>query len=332
MKYSPAVVFFISIPICIFVLLTERYFGIDEFFHPDARTYIETSELIVDHIVAASAFSILNHGYYILTWLLDSNVNLLISLNIFIFSLTNFYLIKYYNKYIDHADIVSKPQISHFLFLIVVFNPYRLHISVHVLKDTIIIFLLLMVVVQAMAKKVAFAPFLLTFRIIAVGYFLIFIQRKYAYLILFTLGLMAVFLGGDLSEVLLDWNSTELSFREFDAVPTFQDFGLFGILLRAAVWPLFALSGTYAVISPAILYFPLAFGVASMQAWSLFVFRKFCITFEVFVVLSALSVVAPGFVSYNRYCLPVISVLPIVFLALRSRRYEQLQLARVGGS
>jgi hypothetical protein len=138
--------------------------------------------------------------------------------------------------------------------------------------------------------------------------------------------IFTLILFGDLvGDALSGTNDIELNFREFDRVPTFKDYGLIGVALRAIIWPILTLSGGYAIISPALLYFPLAIGVFSLQIWSIISFRKFAITLEVYIVLAILSVLAPGFVSYNRYCLPVVVVLPIILLIQQRRQGENVR-------
>lgn len=131
---------------------------------------------------------------------------------------------------------------------------------------------------------------------------------------------------------LLGQNALEMTFREADRVPTFQNLGLLGVFIRAIVWPFFNLTGIYALISPSILYFPVAIGAFMIQFWSYIVFRKFAITPMVFCVMALIAMLVPGYASYIRYCFPILIVTPLLMMkaypliyhsAANSQRHEK---------
>ncbi len=316
MKLSPIIIFFLSLLASLLVLVIERLVGIDMYFHPDALTYLQTSGMIVRLIEINGFMNALNNGYYIMVWALNYNPTLLISINIFLFCLTNMILYAAYEKLSAVPGLFRSN--STFLFLLVILNPYRLHISSHILKDTVIIFFYIAAVCSIVAGgRFAYAKYiapLLVFRLVSALYFVVFLNRKLLYATIVIGLIIAVIFGDLLTERLLELNDTELSFREFDNVPTFKNLGIIGVVIRALVWPLFVLSGAYLVISPAVLYIPLAVGVALLQIWSFVSFRRPAITLEAYTVLGLLSVLAPGFVSYNRYCLPVVVAMPILVM------------------
>ena len=81
--YNPFLIFSLSILACLFVLSIERLAGIGWDFHPDANTYITMSN------GAAASFGILNYlgnFFYVLVDMMNSEVWLLITFNIFIYS------------------------------------------------------------------------------------------------------------------------------------------------------------------------------------------------------------------------------------------------------
>ena len=152
-------IFTISITISIITLLFERkYLNIFYNYHPDALHYLVNSQNIIkiptDFLSLKNLELILNQfkhgtGYYYITSLLKSNIRELIQVNIIIYSLTN--LLLYYLFFIKKKRF-SQNKVNNLLkyifFLFILFLPYRLHLSVHVLKETFLIFFLVIMIIN----------------------------------------------------------------------------------------------------------------------------------------------------------------------------------------
>jgi len=116
-----------------------------------------------------------------------------------------------------------------------------------------------------------------------------------------------------------------MTFRDFDKVPTFNEFGFFGILLRAAIWPFFVLTGVYLFISPSVAFFPLALGSFLVQIWCKFFLKKSGMLIQVYASCFAIALFVNGFTSYLRYTFPLILIIPILIMnRLRSENSRNL--------
>ena len=89
-----AYVFWISITVELIALFLLRSIGIDWDYHIDAVTYVEKSEIISKYLLSENSFlAFLNNGYYFLVYILKSKPIAIISLNIFLYSFTNYLII-----------------------------------------------------------------------------------------------------------------------------------------------------------------------------------------------------------------------------------------------
>ena len=133
-KYS---IFFYSILICIIFYYFERLLGIDQFYHPDSLLYLTQHEKL---FTSGNPTIFLKTGYHYLSRILDYNYLYLIVLNFIIFGLTNVMVFNLVFK--NNSLIITKFQIL-ILSTILFFDPFRLHLTGYVLKETMLIFLIL---------------------------------------------------------------------------------------------------------------------------------------------------------------------------------------------
>ena len=319
--YNPFVMFFLSILACLFVLSIERLSGIEWDFHPDANTYITISNRV------ASSFDIQNFlsgdSFYVMVDMLNSEVWLVITFNVFIYSITNVALMLFFKKNIG----LHKKQIW-ILFLLVIFNPYRTHLSVHVLKDTLIIFS--MVYFFTSNKAYSWIFLLLSYSVsLRTAIYLITILNKKNLMILMILMVPVVFFilmqsEGILYSILSAENQVNMTFRDFDKVPNFLEFGLFfGAIIRAIVWPFLYLTGIFFLLSPTIMYLPIAIGSFFLQFWHFKQYGKPALYFQVYLAMSVLAFLVSGFTSFIRYALPLLTILPILIIKKNMLYYEK---------
>ena len=313
---NPIFVFILSIFSCLVVLLIERNLGISWDFHPDATTYINQSHNVIDSIGKLS--SVINNAFYYYVNFFNSNIISIISTNILIYSLTNFIIASFYLK---NCQIYSKSFHS-VLFLLVLFNPYRIHLADHVLKDTIIIALLVFFTISQ-NRLFKFSHFLLLFlfRIASFIYLVAFIKFKEVFKMNWfnSLFFIVVFFG----MIIYSWDriifiSTvglgDMSFRDFDKIPNFYDLGFIGSILRAILWPILYLTGAFIFFSPSIMYLPIALGSFLLQLWSIYQLKKLGFVFSIYCAMAIFAFIVSGFNSFIRYSLPLLTILPILVI------------------
>jgi hypothetical protein len=109
--------------------------GID--YHPDATTYLDSLDESINLIFFNNPLVYVGSFYYVFVNFLNGSVNLLIGFNIFLFAVTNSAMFNLVRRI-----YLKKGWLYYFSILIIIFDPYRAHLSTHVLKDTFIMFCL----------------------------------------------------------------------------------------------------------------------------------------------------------------------------------------------
>jgi hypothetical protein len=202
------------------------------------------------------------------------------------------------------------------MFFFFIFNPYRLHLSTTLLKETIIIFLLTLIFEFSFRIKLLPLGLIFIWRFASLFYLTLLLPKRLYLVIWFLLLGFACFNFEYVHEFAKNQDMADMQFRDFDLVPAFKEYGFNGTLLRMFAWPLFALSGFYFIISPSVFFFPLVVGsIASLFVTYSCVSRlKFFNWFQIFTVLSCFAYFATGFTTYLRYVYPIISLLPLIFI------------------
>jgi hypothetical protein len=296
----------------------ERIIGIKWNYHPDAETYILEGPVVALVLIENGYLGLFNNFYYIISFLCSANINCLIFLNIIFYSLTNV-LIFIIFKRSDKKYLLNLP------FWILVLVPYRIHLAVHVLKDTIIIFSLVLILSRTFFSKLSYI-FILLMRVFSVFYFIVLIPRKYYIQLLLISLLLFLFYNDILIEFLAEKNDTNMTFRDFDKVPTFNELGLFGVFIRALVWPIFVMTGFYLFVSPSVAFFPVAIGAFMIQLWCKLYLNIFSLLIEVYFSCFVIGLFVNGFTSYLRYTFPLILIIPLLELRNKDNLYSNKSL------
>jgi hypothetical protein len=345
--FSPVFIFIFSIFCCIATLIIERSLGVGWDFHPDANTYLKTSEKIANDVYvdfsnkSFNFTTIINYLslikgslFYFIVDFFNSNINLVLGLNIFFYSLTNAKISSFYlNNCFEESELFLG-----ILFFLVIFNPYRIHLSVHVLKDTLIIASLVFVALNRRSfSSILYFIFGMFLRNGWIMYFFSFINlRKFKLImsnntsnlnkILYLCSIIFIIIylywfvdkyWGTIYHVLTTTNGN-MTFREFDNVPSFYELGVFGSIIRATLWPLLYISGAFIILSPTIMYFPIALGSFLIQYWAIKQFKNpallMRVYFSMFLSMAIFAFIVSGFTSYIRYCLPILTIMPILLI------------------
>lgn len=132
------IIFLSSIIFALIVLFIERSIGIGFDFHPDSLVYLKISGIVKFEDFFKNPVDLIGRFYYLIVGFFDKNKTILITINIIFFALTNFII------YSSIKNILCKKSNLYLIFsLLLIFDPYRAHLSVHILKDTLIEFSLI---------------------------------------------------------------------------------------------------------------------------------------------------------------------------------------------
>lgn len=304
-------VFLVSLAAALLMLLMERIVGIGWDFHPDSVTYATMSGEVVTTIINNNYSQFFNNSYYFWAYAFGMNVEILTALNMIMFSVTNVIIYVFHRKYMNMMQI---NHVSVYVLCFILLNPYRLHLSTTILKDTSIILLVCVAVVWRIRATIWILPILMSVRIAALFYMPVYLKRKQLIaLFVISIAISGIF-SDTLIQVLLDFNSSEMQLREFDTIPTFQSIGILGVLARAITWPIFAVTGVFAVISPAPAFFPVAVGSIMNQLYCYFTIKRISFPLSVFVPMAIFGALVTGYTSYVRYIYPLLVVLPLLAL------------------
>jgi hypothetical protein len=258
--YRGLSIFIFSIITAVLFKVIQVYFGIVNGFHPDSLFYIDNSA----SYTAAGLFSIstLNNLYYFIVEWLGANEIALIFLNQVAFALTNVLIAHQFGYDFKTATLIK---------IFILFLPYRLHLSAHVLKDSLIILAVFATVTLPLSRVAPVFLFTSGMRIVAGPAALLmrfFPRRK-----LFFLGFVAVFLiallvSPTVLTVLSERGDVDMSGRDFFAVPLGNATSVALISLKALFWPFLAKTGGYLIF--AINPFALALAVEPLifAAWA----------------------------------------------------------------
>ena len=119
-------IFFSSMLFSLIILIIERIIGIGADYHPDSSYYLNYKDYVKHFRVGLF--------YHDIVYFFNSNLSALITLNVVAFALTNTVL------YSTIKNVyLTKGRFYYISALIIIFDPYRAHLSVHVLKDTLLI-------------------------------------------------------------------------------------------------------------------------------------------------------------------------------------------------
>lgn len=128
-------IFLLSIVAALITLIFERAIGIEWDFHPDSVTYATTSHEISKNILNEGIGSAINNSYYFICSILEQSITAIIAMNMIFFALTNLVILRLHVKFTGDINLAK-----YSLLLLLLLNPYRMHLATTMLKDTLIIF------------------------------------------------------------------------------------------------------------------------------------------------------------------------------------------------
>lgn len=318
-------IFFSSVIFSFLILCFERMIDIGIDYHPDATTYLDSLDESTNLRFFNNPLDYVGSFYYVFVNFLDGSVNLLIGFNIFLFAVTNSALFNLVRKI-----YLKKGWLYYFSILIIIFDPYRAHLSTHVLKDTFIIFclfflcfsksfvIILFSAILGMFLRFAFfiyVPVLLSLKKITIKnifvIFVIFCLTSFLFIENIILGLQ-------------EGQSVDMAFRSFDQVPNFLNYDLVGSLMRAIIWPVIRITGAAILFSPVYLLFLIQ---ACALVYITFVNRSYLKFTHIFLILplAALAYSTTGYNSYLRYTQPVLTILSCWIACLPSTYFKNVK-------
>lgn len=275
--------------------------GINHGFHPDSYYYIENYYYFTSSGIFS--FSVLNNGYYYIVDILEGNVESLILLNQILFSITNVIIFKLFNIKLNDIKLIH---------IFVLFLPYRMHLSVHVLKDTIV--MLCIISTYFCSLRFIALPLLSTvvFRIVGGPIVLLvrFVPKNRIFLVTtFVVLLLAIYASPSLMSLILDRSEADMGGRDFFDVPLNDASSLLEISAKAALWPLLAKSGLFAAISPHPATFILAIESIIFVVWALSARKIGTLLFgSGLIALIFIALTVNSFGAYYRYIYPFLII------------------------
>lgn len=328
----------------IFLYIERIFLGIDVRYHPDAAFYLKQFKTysyltLNDNIIVNIKnfisnifsgkfyFSVVNliyeiekyHiNYPILTQIFSFH-RLIILVNILICALTNYLIIINYKKFF------SETKFQYYLILFVFcLLPYKMHLSVNILKETLIIFLLI--------TSVLYKNLLIQFFILIIGvssrtlfpfYLLVTIGsnfenlKKYklyififiiflAYSLFHALQLSNPDFNFNVIDYLKSRNLADMGGRNYDSIPNFADYDLIGIILRSIFWPFLFLTGSFIFFTKSLMMVILALEIIILQLISYYFLRKFIINIGLIAFLILVSVYVNTYTAFFRYVYPAL--------------------------
>ncbi len=305
-------IFLMSLLSAILMLNLERSFGINWDYHVDAKTYGEKSNQVTEGIIEKGLFANIGSFYYLLVSIFfNQNIFALTLFNLIIYSLTNvliydFLRIKLNNFYIS--------KLGSFILFIFIFNPYRLHLATTILKETSVTFLLTLLFYPTFLSPIILFC-MICLRTAGGIYALSFLKKKKLYVLIILIILLIIFIP-ELQNIVGDRidasNTINIRARTADTLPNWQDLGVLGALLRGIIWPFLALTGLFIFISPSSFLLPLAIG-SFINILVIFNLNKSFLPFTIslYLSISIIAIIAPGFFAFMRYSYPLISLAPL---------------------
>jgi hypothetical protein len=318
--------FFYSIIYSLIILFIERKNNIQIDFHPDVTEYFEKADEEILKLFIENPFQFLGKFYYVLVSYFIDNTEFLIILNILAYSLTNYIL------YLVIKNIFRKKNFLYSIFiLIVIFNPYRAHLALHPLKDTLII---LSLVFSFFSSSIVinfifiFLGFMLRLSFyVYLPIFFVSIKKKLFFFI-FTFLFSIIFFY--FSSVMFDaiQNMADMTNRSFDNVYNFINFDFpFAQILRGITWPVIRITGLAVLFHPFYFLFLLQ-SVALM--YIIYVNRRYVDYRVIFFILPliALAVVSSGYNTYLRYSEPLITIFSFWLAALPTKYVKNFKVKK----
>jgi len=304
--------FLTSILASVLVLIIERkVLGLGPLYHPDSEHYLKHQstyfylsldqsffenlyKYIKQFTTGSLYYSIVHLAFEIKEFFnFSTPYRNLIKLNIFFYALTNVLILNCLIKKIDKEkkiDFITIVAVIFFCFL-----PYKIHLSVNILKETLILFFLYVYVL--FPNKLTF----ITSFIFGIPFPLI-ILTIIGIIIWYYKNIYSSSNDLNLIEYLKNRNVADMGGRDFDTMPNFSEYGIFGLVLRSIVWPITFLSGTFMFFSKSIYIYIIGLEIILLQILYYYNNKKLMISFGLFLFLFLVAIYANSYTAYIRYC------------------------------
>ena len=328
-----------------FLYFERRIIGIDPFYHPDSSYYYDN--FIRDQILSSSKGIIENINLYFknffsnrlypsiiglsfefyeaiqkinfLSFLHNTFYRYVVSLNIMISLIINVILLKHYLYTFKDSSYNIKNLI---FFIIILFLPYKMHLSVNILKDIIILLPLVFFFTTKMFSTLLISFMIATpLRYGAIIYYFLFLNYKIFNkkiiigLIVLTitvslyLFLKVVDIGFDntnqdlitsIKEFLKARNVADMGGRSYDNIPNFHEFQT-GSIIRGLIWPILFISGTFSFFANSYFMYYLTLEILGIQILIYYFYKKSIISINLILILVIIGVYCNTFTAYFRY-------------------------------
>ena len=317
--------------------------GLSSIYHPDAAHYLDLHHKYsylslkyslkeniynyFDYFTASSLFYSIIQLFYdfreIITF--SSPYRNIIKFNMLIFTLTNLIIFSAFMKLEKEKNDFNLLKI---IFIIIFcFLPYKLHFSVNVLKETLILFFLTIYVVYP-GKVTLFISFFFgtplrstfgLYYITLIEFNKKFFKKYFLFLIMFFVALIIFYYkniyldppfghSNDILKFLENRNTANMGGREYDNIPNFSNNELIGSFFRMITWPFLFLSGTFAFFSNNFLFYIIGIEMIIIQIIFFILKKRLLINLGLFIFLCLVALYVNTFTSYARYCYLAINI------------------------
>ncbi len=296
--------------------------GIENGFHPDSLYYVEHfPEYTAQGLLS---FSVFNNLYYFIVGWMDADETALIVINQIAFALTNVFIARTF-QYDFRYD--------RFIKIFVLFLPYRLHLSAHVLKDSLIILAVLGIIFSSIRNVGPMLLFTSAMRNVAGPAALL--VRFFPSGSLFLLGFLALFMTSvvvspTLFELLAERGDVDMIGRDYFAVPLSNTSSLAGIFAKILLWPSLARTGGFAAFALNPFVFLLALEPFVFLVWAIKSGRFIdYMTSKGLMVAMLFATLVTNYGAYHRYIYAFVIFDYVYTVIARSGAPKAVRKARV---
>ena len=339
-------IFILSFLICSIFYLAEGMLGVDRFYHPDSKYYLKNMYNVKFQQFLSNPTILVHKGFHIVTNSLNNNYYLIILVNFILYSLTN--VLIYQKIFKKYFNIYSNIKLI-FLFYLLFLDPYRLHLASHILKETFLIFIIIVIVtLNLKIIKLIFILLLEVFRKYSWIYLFIFFTysnlKKFLKLKIFYITSIVLVISF-LILILIDQNiykliynefekvinfmkmrfDTEMPLRSYDHVTQFRDYGFpAGFILKTVSWTIMLISGFFMLFVSSLMFKFLGIIILFNNLLIYFITKRSFISIGLIIILLMLSIYTTSYTSMFRYSyIAVYSAMIYFFLNLNFKNFKQ---------
>lgn len=330
-KLNNSLIFLLSLVACAFFYGAEGILGIDRFYHPDSLYYLSDDHDVIKpffETIKNKPLDIFPWGYVYFSNIFGRDYTSLIIVNFIIYSITNVLIYHYILKrLLKEVTITQGLLIIYLLF----FDPYRMHLVCHILKETLLIFFLVFFIFY---KNIVFriiVLFLLEFyRRYSLIYLLLFISFKNikkiflnlykiinnlnAYLsigvMIITFLILFIFSFNyfeyffiKMVNYLYELHIRPMPIREYDMISNFQSLPFYqGFIIKNLAWPFMMVTGFFGFFTKSILFQILGFFIFMNHLIIYYVTKKSFLNFGLVLIIILLSMYTTSYTAMYRYC------------------------------